>query len=139
MKPTASELLDGPVAPDQAAAEAAVAAAPAVAPTTGAPAVLVYAAQPATAPAVAAAAQAAGARRLGRQALDALGPSQTSRSTCSTTRTPGRRSLAAPLKTPPLHPKIYDASEGTALDPLRDKGYDLNSGKSIPAEFGSEH
>ncbi len=29
--------------------------------------------------------------------------------------------------------KIFDASEGTALDPLRDKSWDLNSPKKIPA------
>jgi UPF0755 protein len=41
----------------------------------------------------------------------------------------------APQKTPPLHPKIYDASEGTPLDPLKEKDYDLNSGKTIPADL----
>ena len=40
-----------------------------------------------------------------------------------------------PVKTPPAHPKIFDASEGTPLDPLRDKNYDLNTGKTIPSEF----
>ena len=38
-------------------------------------------------------------------------------------------------KRPPDHPKIFDVSEGTSLDPLRDKGYDLNSAKTIP-DFG---
>ena len=42
---------------------------------------------------------------------------------------------AAPVKTPPLHPKIFDVSEGTALDPLRDKTYDLNTAKTIPPEL----
>jgi hypothetical protein len=28
--------------------------------------------------------------------------------------------------------KIFDASEGTALDPLRKKGWDLNSAKRVP-------
>ncbi len=28
--------------------------------------------------------------------------------------------------------KVIDASEGTSLDPLRDKGYDLNSAKTVP-------
>ncbi len=45
----------------------------------------------------------------------------------------------APVKvasrTPPLHPKIFDASQGTALDPLRNTSYDLNSAKSIPADL----
>ena len=49
----------------------------------------------------------------------------------------------APMKTasaagslPPLPDgkvRIYDASEGTALDPLRDRGYDLTTAKSVPA------
>ena len=38
-----------------------------------------------------------------------------------------------PVKMPPEHPKIYDVSEGTALDPLRAKDYDLNSAKTVPA------
>jgi UPF0755 protein len=41
---------------------------------------------------------------------------------------------AAPLPDPPV-PKvvrIYDASEGTRLDPLKDKSWDLNSSKTIP-------
>ena len=38
-------------------------------------------------------------------------------------------------RVPPAHPKIYDASEGTALDPLKDRSYDLNSGKTIPGEL----
>jgi UPF0755 protein len=28
-------------------------------------------------------------------------------------------------------PRIYDAAEGTALDPLRDKSWDLNSPKTV--------
>lgn len=42
---------------------------------------------------------------------------------------------AAPMKLPPLHPKIYDASENTPLDPLRNKSFDLNTAKTIPAEL----
>ena len=42
---------------------------------------------------------------------------------------------AGPIKTPPAHPKIYDASENTALDPLRNKTYDLNTAKTIPADL----
>lgn len=33
----------------------------------------------------------------------------------------------------PVRPRIFDASEGTALDPLRDRSFDLNSSKSLPA------
>jgi UPF0755 protein len=36
---------------------------------------------------------------------------------------------------PPEHPKIIDVSEGTNLDPLREKNYDLNSAKTVP-DFG---
>jgi UPF0755 protein len=33
----------------------------------------------------------------------------------------------------PVHPAVYDASEGTPLDPLRDKTYDLNYAKTVPS------
>ena len=39
------------------------------------------------------------------------------------------------MKTPPAHPKIFDVSEGTPIDPLAEKNYDLNSGKTIPSEL----
>jgi UPF0755 protein len=29
--------------------------------------------------------------------------------------------------------KVFDASEGTALDPLKDKSWDLNSAKTVPS------
>ena len=32
----------------------------------------------------------------------------------------------------PEHPKIFDVSEGTKLDPLRARDYDLNSAKTVP-------
>ena len=44
------------------------------------------------------------------------------------------QAVPAPAE-PPLpggRVRIYDASEGTSLDPLRDKTYDLNSAKSVP-------
>jgi UPF0755 protein len=37
---------------------------------------------------------------------------------------------AAPQK---LRPRAFDASEGTALDPLRDKSWDLTTAKSVPS------
>ena len=40
-----------------------------------------------------------------------------------------------PMKIPPEHPKIYDASENTPFDPLRNKSYDLNTAKAIPADL----
>ncbi len=52
---------------------------------------------------------------------------------------PRRTAVAsAPPELPPVsnekfgRGKIFDASEGTSLDPLRDKGYDLNSAKTVP-------
>lgn len=36
-------------------------------------------------------------------------------------------------RNPPLRPRVKDASEGTRLDPLRDKSWDLNSAQTIPA------
>ncbi len=47
----------------------------------------------------------------------------------------GDDALPAPAKAPPLHPKIFDVSENTPLDPLRNKSFDLNTAKTIPAEL----
>jgi len=33
----------------------------------------------------------------------------------------------------PLRPRAFDASEGTALDPLKDRSWDLSSAKTVPA------
>jgi UPF0755 protein len=45
---------------------------------------------------------------------------------------------AAPAQAPPGtasgHPRIYDASEGTSLDPLLNKTYDLSYAKVVPAD-----
>jgi UPF0755 protein len=46
--------------------------------------------------------------------------------------TTGTETQNGPAKQPPEHPKIYDVSEGTAIDPLRAKNYDLNSAKTVP-------
>jgi len=35
--------------------------------------------------------------------------------------------------TKPMRPRAFDASEGTALDPLRDKSWDLTSAKTVPS------
>ena len=141
VKPTASDLLDGPVPSDESAAAAATDAAPAIAPgpSAGAPAALAYAAPatpgaPVVGPAVSATEQAAGGRRLARHALD-VAPGGKPVDLFDDPDPGPAVAAATPPKTPPLHPKIFDASEGTALDPLRDKTYDLNSGKTIPTEF----
>ena len=33
----------------------------------------------------------------------------------------------------PMRPRAFDASEGTALDPLKDKSWDLSSAKTVPS------
>ena len=35
----------------------------------------------------------------------------------------------------PIHPKAFDASKGTPLDPLRNKTYDLNYAKTVPPDL----
>jgi UPF0755 protein len=46
---------------------------------------------------------------------------------------PLRTAAAGPTgPLPDGRPRIFDASEGTSLDPLRDRGYDLNSAKTVP-------
>ena len=47
---------------------------------------------------------------------------------------PPATALAAPAT--PLRPRAFDASEGTALDPLKDKSWDLSSAKTVPAATG---
>lgn len=47
----------------------------------------------------------------------------------------GEGATAAPAKIPPVHPRIYDASENTPFDPLRNKSYDLNTAKTIPGDL----
>ena len=46
--------------------------------------------------------------------------------------------VAAPAAAQPAtasgRPRIYDASEGTPLDPLRNKTYDLSYAKVVPAD-----
>ncbi|WP_424360571.1 endolytic transglycosylase MltG [Methylocystis parvus] len=39
----------------------------------------------------------------------------------------------APTTQPRARPRAFDASEGTALDPLRDKSWDLTSAKTVPS------
>ena len=47
----------------------------------------------------------------------------------------GDAAAVAPTKVPPAHPRIFDASQNTSFDPLRNKSFDLNTAKTIPAEF----
>lgn len=39
----------------------------------------------------------------------------------------------APVEGRPMRPRAFDASEGTPLDPLRDKSWDLTSAKTVPS------
>jgi UPF0755 protein len=46
----------------------------------------------------------------------------------------GQVASAAPaIEGRAVHPRVIDVSEGTALDPLRDKTYDLNTAKTVPS------
>ena len=47
-------------------------------------------------------------------------------------RAPTAQVASAGSPVPPEHPKIFDASEGTPMDPLRVRDYDLNSAKTVP-------
>jgi len=50
-----------------------------------------------------------------------------------TSRTASASPAAAQAAAANGHPFIYDASEGTAIDPLLDKSFDLNHAKTVPA------
>ncbi len=47
-------------------------------------------------------------------------------------RAPAAQVASVGSAVPPEHPKIFDASEGTPMDPLRVRDYDLNSAKTVP-------
>ena len=130
VKPTASDLLDGPAAGDAGQPATAPAAVATAAGASAAALAQAGARTASTAPEDAAAKPLD--KRVARAALDAAPGEKQVDLFADPDPTPA---APVPTKTPPAHPKIFDVSEGTALDPLRDKGYDLNSGKSIPAEF----
>ncbi|MBM3576535.1 MAG: endolytic transglycosylase MltG [Alphaproteobacteria bacterium] len=46
---------------------------------------------------------------------------------------PSEATALAPAGGRPLRPRAFDASEGTPLDPLRDKSWDLTSAKTVPS------
>ncbi len=46
---------------------------------------------------------------------------------------PPEASALAPTGGRPFRPRAFDASEGTPLDPLRDKSWDLTSAKTVPS------
>lgn len=111
--PTASDILDGPITPDPKEASGPSPAAVAQAAPQGAKARDM-------------------APRETRASLDAL-PSD--RPTDLFADPNPTAAAPMPTKLPPAHPKIFDVSEGTALDPLKNKSYDLNTAKTIPNDF----
>lgn len=116
---SASDLLDGPPTPDTPAT-----AAPAAVPS----AALAYTGS-------SGAGKLAGKKVDARAALDAAAPAGDQRVDLFADPNPSATPAVVPTKTPPEHPKIYDVSEGTALDPLKNRDFDLNSGKTVPAEY----
>ena len=76
--------------------------------------------------------------------VDKIDPNTAEPNATQPAGTPGRASAYAPGQTPSLdgatvdgsgggpRPKAFDASEGTRLDPLRNKTYDLGSPKTVP-------
>lgn len=46
---------------------------------------------------------------------------------------PPQATALAPTGGRPFRPRAFDASEGTSLDPLRDKSWDLTSAKTVPS------
>lgn len=50
----------------------------------------------------------------------------------ATARPSAQEALALAPATAPRRPRAFDASEGTALDPLRDRSWDLTSAKTVP-------
>ncbi len=50
-----------------------------------------------------------------------------------TARPVSQEALALAPTTAPRRPRAFDASEGTALDPLRDRSWDLTSAKTVPS------
>ena len=111
--PTGSAVLDGPITPTDASVPSE---AP---PSAQANAAAVVAAHP------------VGTREARATVLDVTSPEHP-----DLFADPEDGSAAAtPTKTPPKHPKIYDASQDTPLDPLRNKSFDLNTAKTIPADL----
>ena len=108
----ASDVLDGPITPVAAAQTGPT-------PSAAATAVETVAAHP------------VGTRASRTAALDVTTPDQPD----LFADPDGDAPLRAPKNKPPEHPKIFDASENTPLDPLRNKSYDLNTAKAIPANL----
>ena len=111
----AADLLDGPITESPAAATAALAQTP----------------SPSTQPAETLAAHPVATRETHAVSLDVGGATHPD----LFADPDGEGAPSTPTKAPPAHPKIYDASENTPLDPLRNKSYDLNTAKTIPVDL----
>ena len=109
------DLLDGPITDSPAAATTDVAQTPTAA----------------TMPAATLAAHPVATRETRAALLDVRGPDHPD----LFADPDGDGAAAVPAKAPPAHPRIFDASENTPFDPLRNKSYDLNTAKTIPADL----
>jgi UPF0755 protein len=78
--------------------------------------------------------QKARAARLGLAAgSDELPSEALAQRTAQEAAPPPEATALAPAGSRPFHPRAFDASEGTPLDPLRDKSWDLTSAKTVPS------
>ena len=118
-KTSAVDLLDGPITESPAAATSSVAQTP----------------TPATQPAATLAAHPVATRATRAASLDINGANGGADHPDLFADPDGDAAPAAPTKVPPSHPKIYDASENTPFDPLRNKSFDLNTAKTIPSDL----
>ncbi|MGE0234227.1 endolytic transglycosylase MltG [Methylocystis sp.] len=77
--------------------------------------------------------QRARAARLGLAAGSDELPETLSRNAAEEDAPPRGAMALAPTGGRPFRPRAFDASEGTPLDPLRDKSWDLTSSKTVPS------
>lgn len=77
--------------------------------------------------------QRARAARLGLAAGSDQLPEALSRNAAQDAAPPPEATALAPTGGRPFRPRAFDASEGTSLDPLRDKSWDLTSSKTVPS------
>ncbi|MGJ0622651.1 MAG: endolytic transglycosylase MltG, partial [Methylocystis sp.] len=77
--------------------------------------------------------QRARAARLGLAAGSDQLPEALSRNAAQDAAPPPEATALAPTGGRPFRPRAFDASEGTPLDPLRDKSWDLTSSKTVPS------
>ncbi|MFO1124154.1 MAG: endolytic transglycosylase MltG [Methylocystis sp.] len=76
--------------------------------------------------------QRARAARLGLAAGSDQPPEALAQRAAQDAAPPREATALAPTGGRPFRPRAFDASEGTSLDPLRDKSWDLTSAKTVP-------